>query len=410
MDRDPGLRTVLAVLAGSRLALVLVGFYALLALPVNLYNQQHNQALAIPTAGAAPAAPGTLVSRHSEPRWIACWARWDALWYVRIAEVGYVSAPAEGAPEGRPAPPVAGFFPLMPAAMALLAPILGSPLRAGLLIANLALLAAVVLLYRLSAALLGRREAIVACSLLLAYPASLFLSVPYAESLGLALSVGSLAALVAGRYGWAGGLGLLAALARPTGVLLSVPMALEWWLARRRSRGRGEEDAPAPPPPGVGSLAAAALPVLGLGLFFVFCWLRWDQPLAPIVRQSWWRGGLSLWPPGAVHDLVGGPLALLGYRHSWTDLAAALVFLALGVAGFRYLPLPLAAYGLLATALPLGSSLVSFSRLALASFPAFMTAGALLGRRPAAARGLAAGLAVLLGLFALLYLTWSWAG
>ena len=412
---DPGLRSVLAVLAGSRSALVLASLYAILALPVNVYNQEHNQALVVPSSGSEdaqvtspPADPRTFVSRYEEPRPIACWARWDALWYLRIAEFGYASPPSERAPEHRPAPPASGFFPLMPVAMAFVTPFAGSPLRAGLLIANLALLAAVVLLYRLTASLLGRQEAVVTCTLLLVYPGSLFLSVPYAESLSLLLSVGSLAALFAGRYGRAGALGFLAALARPTGVLLAVPIALQWLLARRRNR--GEDAEPGIAAPGWGSLTAAVLPALGLGLFLLFCWLQWDQPLAPIVRQSWWRGGLSVWPPGALHDVLGGPLTLLGYRRSWTDLVTALVFLGLGAAAFRYLPLPVAAFGLLATILPLGSSLVSFSRLALAAFPAFMTAGAILGRREAATRGVTTALAMLLGVFTLLYLTWNWLG
>jgi len=67
-------------------------------------------------------------------------------------------------------------------------------------------------------------------------------------------------------------------------------------------------------------------------------------------------------------------------------------------------------YGLGATLLPLWTSLFSFSRLALAAFPVFLTAGALLRRRPSAARAVEAFLAVVLGLFAVLYFTWNWIG
>src|SRR5580765_7798051 len=97
-------------------------------------------------------------------------------------------------------------------------------------------------------------------------------------------------------------------------------------------------------------------------------------------------------------------------RRSVVELTAAVAFLALGALAFRYLPPAIALYGLGATLLPLATSLFSFSRLSLASFPVFMTAGALLRGRPALARGLSAFFALLLGVFAILYFTWNWIG
>ena len=44
------------------------------------------------------------------------------------------------------------------------------------------------------------------------------------------------------------------------------------------------------------------------------------------------------------------------------------------------------------------------------TFPVFLTAGAILRRRPSAARAVEAFFAVVLGLFALLYFTWNWIG
>ena len=116
------------------------------------------------------------------------------------------------------------------------------------------------------------------------------------------------------------------------------------------------------------------------------------------------------WPPAIFQELGNGPWALMASRRSFVELAAAVLFVVLGVLAFRYLPLSVAAYGLGATLLPLWTSLFSFSRLSLASFPVFMTAGALLRRRPAAARGWEVFFAVVLGLFAVLYFTWNWIG
>ena len=97
-------------------------------------------------------------------------------------------------------------------------------------------------------------------------------------------------------------------------------------------------------------------------------------------------------------------------RHSFVELAAAIAFVALGALAFRYVPASLAVYGLGATLLPLWTSLFSFSRLALASFPVFLAAGALLRGRPAATRAFVGFFGVVLGLYAVLYFTWNWIG
>ena len=130
---------------------------------------------------------------------------------------------------------------------------------------------------------------------------------------------------------------------------------------------------------------------------------------APMHRQAAWRGSIG-WPPGVLGEIAAGPFSLLATRRSVVEMTAAIASLALGVAAFRYLPPAIAFYGLAATLLPLWTSLFSFSRLALASFPVFMTAAAMLRGSPRLARGILAFFAPLLGLFALLYFSWNWIG
>ncbi len=408
--RLEGFRAVAAVFVSSRLALALIALFALRYFPLNSYNRDHNSAFAIPVAAGdrwrePPVAADQAMppqSKHAEPSGIAVWARWDALWYARIAELGYAGRfGVDDLPGQSGEPPATGFYPLMPLLMRALGGILGSPLRAALLIANASLLLSLWLLVRMTRKLLGDEAAIAAGTLLLLYPPAFFLSAPYSDSLGLALSLASLSLALDGRLGAAGAFGFLSALTRPTGILLAPALWLQWWRSRRAN------------PSGSGAsvlgFLAGFLPILGMAAFLAYCGAAFGDPLAPFHRQATWRGAMG-WPPAIFRELSGGPWSLMATRHSFVELTAAAAFVALGVLAFRYVPLPVAVYGLCATLVPLWTSLFSFSRLALASFPVFMTAGAILRRRPAAARATEAFLAVLLGLFAVLYFTWNWIG
>jgi hypothetical protein len=409
--RVEGFRAVAAVFVGSRIALVGIALLALRYFPLNSYNRDHNSAFAVPVRAGdrwqpPPVAADQAVppqSTHPEPSWVAVWARWDALWYARIAELGYAGRfGVDDLPGTRNEPPATGFYPLMPLLMRGVGWLVGSPLRAGLLIANVSLLVSLGLLFRMARRLLGDEAAVAAGALLLLYPPAFFLSAPYSDSLGLALSLASLSVALDGRFGAAGVFGLLSALTRPTGVLLAPALWIQWWQSRRQNPSSTSSSAR-------WGFFAGLLPVLGMAAFLAYCGVAFGDPLAPFHRQATWRGAMGF-PPPILRELAGGPWALLGTRHSFVELGAAVAFLTLGLLAFRWVPLSIATYGLLATLLPLWTSLFSFSRLALASFPVFLAAAALLRRRPSAARAWEAFFAVVLGVFALLYFTWNWIG
>jgi Gpi18-like mannosyltransferase len=154
-------------------------------------------------------------------------ARWDAVWYLRVADSGY------GGSEAR-----AAFFPLYPLLVRTLAtPFGASPaalLVAAYAVALGAFLAALNLLYRLVALELGPPLARPALLLLAVFPAALYFGAPYAESLFLALSVGAFYAARTGRWAWAGACAAAAAATRNSGVLLMLPLAIVWWSSRER--------------------------------------------------------------------------------------------------------------------------------------------------------------------------------
>jgi len=151
---------------------------------------------------------GNLVYHQPAPTFLEIWARWDAEWYLLIAAEGYDSSDhfeRFAVPYERAA--TAGFLPLYPLMIRTLAPVFGG-VGAGVLISNLALLGALVLLYRLAAAEARpgaeRATGLAACAALLVYPSSLFLSAVYAESLFLLLSLATFAAARRGSFAAAG--------------------------------------------------------------------------------------------------------------------------------------------------------------------------------------------------------------
>src|SRR5215213_4322247 len=154
-------------------------------------------------------------------------ARWDSVWYLRIADSGYEDSAARTA-----------FFPLYPLLVRGVGTLFGgSPgalLAAAFLVSLAAFLAALVLLHRLTELELGRRLARPALLLLAVCPAAVYFGVPYSESLFLLLAVGAFYAARTGRWAWAGTCAGLASATRSAGLLLLIPLAMIWWGSRAR--------------------------------------------------------------------------------------------------------------------------------------------------------------------------------
>ncbi len=346
-------------------------------------------------------------------------ARWDSVWYLRIAHDGYFSRPSSA------------FFPLYPLLIHLGAAVFGSPLIVGVLISIVALGLALYYLERLIRIDLGESTARTTILLLAFFPTAVFFSAVYTESLFLVLSVGAVYAARLDRWWLASFLGALAAASRPTGVLIVLPLivlyfcgpgvglaptAIKAW-ARSRSRSSGS------------SLALVLVP-LGLVAYLAYMWITNDAPLAPFQVQGAW-GRHFAGPFGAAVKLFGliphdvsvllhgpAPRVTLADSISWRahDLID-LGFLAFAVAGlgFSWRRLPLAyflyALAMVAEALsyPYSSEpLASFSRYIVVVFPLFMGWGAKLAENRLAARTVlflsAIGLVVFSGLFAY----WDW--
>ena len=388
---------LLLLFAASRLALLIVGIVSTGLLGSGL-----------------AAMKGNLVYHEPVARPLEMWARWDAEWYLLIADEGYagprVRAHYENLGVSYEPEATAGFLPLYPLLIRVLSPVTGG-VAAGILISNAALLLALALLYRVThEAVTGtgpqrRAAGLAACAALLLHPMSLFLSAVYAESLFLALSLATWHLASNGRFAGAGLCGALATLTRPFGLFLLVPAVWEWW-SRRKSVAMGSGVRR----PGPGALACLAAIPAALGAFLLYCGAVFSDPLALVHRQTRWRGATSGPWRAFIRWWESGP-APHGAHNSTLEVAIAAATLISLPFVFRALGPRLGVYAALCALAPLGSTVWSYGRLSLAIFPTFMLIGSAVGAgrtRVPMTYGFAG--AALSGLLMALYANWWWAG
>jgi Gpi18-like mannosyltransferase len=367
------------VFLGLRLLMFLIGLVAVAAIPP------------IQPVGV----PGWPAHPLPDPGWhnaLTAWERFDALWFLRIADAGY------GLHDGS-----AAFFPLYPLAIRALSFVLGGrPFAASVLVSNAAFLGALVVTYLLTEREFDEPRARTTVVLLAFLPTSYFFLMPYSESLFLLLVVGAFWGARRGRWVLAGGCGALAALTRSVGLVMVPALAVE--AMHRRAEGRG----PAWP----GLLAAAGS---GLGTVAYLGWwqIRAGDWLAPLTRQQNWQREFS-WPWATLWNGTRSAFRFVGGTNGGYWIADWLivvpVLLLSGYALVRYRP----SYGVyLAGSLliPLtyvfpDRPLMSMPRFVLPLFPAFWAAAELAERLRIPRWALVAVGAAGLGLLSLLTVNW----
>jgi hypothetical protein len=291
---------------------------------------------------------------------------WDAGWYEGIAKHGYAALGRESL----------RFFPAVPLGARFLGAFPGVGAGPALIVlANVSALVATALLFVLVRRETGdERQARRSAWLLSLAPPAFVLVMGYAEATLLALSVGCFLALRPARgrhpaWWWAAGTAFLAALTRPIGVLLVLPIALEavrWWDRERRGRRTAL----------VGALLA---PVAGLATFLGWVGATFGDVFLPLRLQqaSSRHGGVADPFTTLYHDARG---AL--HHHFGTALHVPWVFVVVGLLVVCWWRWP-ASYGLFATAVVLvavsGTNLDSFERYSLSAFPLVLAAGTLTG-------------------------------
>ena len=162
------------------------------------------------------------IAAHSFPA-IAIWQRFDANWYLVIAQNGYGHVPGD-----------VHFPPLYPILIDLTSIIVRDNVLSALLIAQLALYYLVKLLYDLFTEWGNERIAKKSLFLLLIFPTSFFLFSAYTEAIFMISAVLCLKAIQSLKWPWAGFLMFCAILIRLQGVVLLLPFV--WKLFQTRSQ------------------------------------------------------------------------------------------------------------------------------------------------------------------------------
>jgi Gpi18-like mannosyltransferase len=234
-----------------------------------------------------------------------------------------------------------GYFPLYPLLIAGLARVTGLHLvTAGVVIAQLSHLAALLIFYKLARLLRDEHafalRAVVALAL---FPTAFFFMAMYAESLALALGLLSVYCARRGRWVWSGlALGLASA-ARPVGWLLGIILVIEF-VRRRQFHWRALAQ----------MSAALALAAGGTVLYVLYLYLLTGKLNAIREAQDLW---LMQWQYPWVTLGKGVWIAFMGngvendwflYVSNWADLLFTLLAIGLTLIGARRLPLSFTVY------------------------------------------------------------------
>jgi len=331
----------------------------------------------------AVAVANRLVGQHPEQLNNGLVA-WDGTFYRDIATGGYHSVPVSGV----------RFFPLFPMLGRLLAAPIGGHVGPVLVVvANVLSLAVLVLLRRL--VIMEKDDVVLAdravwCMAL--FPAAFVLVFAYAESLMVVLTLGLFLCLRRGRWWWVAVLGVAAALCRPLGVVVALPVAVE---VLRGWRGR-------PPLDWVACVAAVVAPFVGLAAYLAWVGRSFGNWRLPFTVQDDLRGGVKFPLTRVIegfHQLAGSERFGDGLH-----LPFLLLLLVLLVVAFRTWP---AIYGLYAGAILLlalsAENLNSIERYGMSAFP-LVLALAVLTRPPQVDRAVMAVLGG--GMVALSSMAW----
>jgi Gpi18-like mannosyltransferase len=239
------------------------------------------------------------------------WNRWDTGHFIKIATAGYEYWWQTA------------FYPLFPFALWCLLSLVHNPLLAGLIIANVADLCLLTVLYRLieedfDAGLAERTVLYFAL-----FPTAFFLVAAYNESLFMTFALLSLYQMRHGRWWLAGLFGILASLTRSAGLLLLVPFCYEYLYQKHFKLSALRFDL----------LAGIGIP-LGMGFFMLYCFVRFHDALASFHAQAIWHRSLDFPFWSILHTaILLLKLDILSFHsiHNVFDLLLVLFVLTLGV-------------------------------------------------------------------------------
>jgi hypothetical protein len=327
-------------------------------------------------------------------------ARWDAIWYMTIAQDGYQW---DGDPSHQQN---VVFFPAFPIAMRAVGVFFAENwLYAGVVVALASFLLALMYLYRLARQSLDNEHAETALWAIAAYPFAVYFSAPYTESLYLLASVATFFYLTKRQWWHAAGWGVLVGLCRPNGCFIALPAAMF-----ALNYVRSERRLPLP------AVVAVVAPVAGLLAYCAFLYWQFGDAFVWMKGQLAWGRvftGLGSSVRTLVMDRVGvGFIAEHGlYRHISVNtydflytLTAIFALLAVWPCTKRF-GVAYALFILINLGPPLiTGGMMSIGRMTSVLFPCFLWFAAIVP--PAHRTAWVAAGCTLQGLIAVLFFTW----
>jgi Gpi18-like mannosyltransferase len=335
-------------------------------------------------------------------RWYHRLLRWDSEWYSIIASGGYKYDGDPGLSQ------TVVFYPLYPALCRLVSEVLRIDLvDSMLLVANLAAVAAVLLLFKLVLEGFGERIALATVAMISFFPASIFLSAGYTEPLALLLMVSFFLAVARERFVAAAMLAGLAVATRASGIVLCPVLLWELWRCRPLKRFLTE------------AVPLSIIATSGLWLYMVYLGIAFHHPMAFVDGQAAFHenttmsarllSALTLEPFGKINLADFSPagldqwftlifIALIAY--SWfAGISRGMTLFAAGLLALPYLTL---------CGGPAGFT--SMARFNIVSFPLFVAMALLADRWRWAVPGIVGTFGGLLLMYAALFTRWQWAG
>jgi hypothetical protein len=305
--------------------------------------------------------------------------RWDCGQFERIAATGY-SRPYQS-----------NFFPLLPLLANAVHQVTGVGLREALiLVANVAALAAFIVVYRIFQTLEGDDAARSGLALFVAFPFAFFQASGYPESLMVLASASAIFLALRGHHVLAGAALGLGVLARHLTMLAGASLLI----AQLRERGRDPRRFLFSP-----AILGLVLPWLFLGVYGAYLYVQFDDPLAFVEARNNW-GDRAWWGLGNLLSAHTGSPAIQ-VMYAYLPFALFVTAGAIGLARWRWLEL--AAYAILLMGVVWAIGVWGLGRYSASCWPAFLPLGVWLSKRPNLLLPTVVGLAVFQGLFFYLF-------
>jgi hypothetical protein len=335
-------------------------------------------------------------------QWYHRLLRWDSEWYKIIASEGYKY-------NGDPSlTQTVVFYPLYPALCRLVSEILRiEVVDSMLLVANLAAVAAVVLLFRLVRERFGDGTALASVAMISFFPSSIFLSAGYTESLALLLMVSFFVAVAGQRFFAAAMLAGLAVATRSSGIVLFPVLLWELWRCRSPRRFLIE------------AVPLSITATSGLWLYILYLGFAFGQPLAFADGQAAFHENTTMSARllSALRLEPFGKIDLTDLSPAGLDQWFTLIFLALIVCSwFTGVSRGMTLFSAMLLALPYltlcggPAGFTSMARFNIVSFPLFVVMARLTDRWSWAVAAIVGIFGGLLLMYSALFAQWQWIG